>query len=110
MKSVDELILHDKQLARLLGDTKESAFADVLLGSFHLSFLLHREKLISPLWWEADENRITLAMKLPFMIRHWGNRRDQYDADFRELLDKKVSTRRQIGEGSVVTARSPGQG
>ena len=90
MKSIDELILNDKQLARLLGETKESAFADILFDSFHLSFLLYREKLIDPLWWAADENRIANAMKLPFIMRHWRNRRDHYDADFRELLDSKA--------------------
>lgn len=87
LRGVNELLLQDEKVAKLLEESREDALAAIIFGTFELWFQLHQEHMTDRLWWQADEATIIDTLKSEFMPCYWARNKHQYYRPFAEYID-----------------------
>lgn len=91
LHAINELLLQDEKLAKLIGYNQEDALAAVFFGEFELWYGLHQEHMTDRLHWRSDAATIDDFLKLEFMRRYWERTKHQYPLLFTQYINERLS-------------------
>jgi hypothetical protein len=89
LHSVNQILLEDEDLRRLLNLTKEQVFAFIILNESETRFLFHKPGLTDNVTWDSDVTILRKSLKAEFVQDVLSNYSREFRADFIQFLRRE---------------------
>ena len=90
-REINQLLMQDNTLSKLLGYKKSDILAFMLLHDCELQYNLWKNRLMSDSEWQSEKNVTAKVMSYPFVKKVWEHGWKEYPQEFAEFANSLIT-------------------